>query len=175
MPNDTKKPSQNDQDVGWVPPKDDPAWKKIELYGKPPKMPSVPDWDELNPKVDGMTIVFVPADNLLKVLCGGLVYEINVDNLYPPIPEPEKPPADPCDPRKDGERKYRAEVKDIKYTAYFRQTKCLLQINCVVEYWIVYKTVRCDTSLKKWRPKGQPDPDGFYKTRASYFTCPCRD
>jgi len=173
MSDDTKKPTQNDVDKGWKPaPGEEAKWKEIVLSGTPKKKPGVEGWDELDPAIDGMVVMYEWATGLLKVACGGIKYEINFENCWPPLPAAEPAPG-ACDPRKDTERSYIAEVKDVKYWAYFRQTKCVLQINCAFEYWIVTKTVRCDKSLRKWRPKGQAKESGLYKTRASYFTCPC--
>jgi hypothetical protein len=172
VPDDTKKPKQNDQDVGWAAPKDDPSWKPIELYGKPPTRPNVQGWYELNPETNGITVTYGESDNLLKVMCGGIAYEINWDNLWPTLPVPTPPPV-ACDPRKDRKMTYLHAIKDVKYKAYVRRTKCLLQVNCVIEYWTVTRTLRCDKSLKKWKQDGADDPDGLYKTRANFFTCPC--
>jgi hypothetical protein len=107
-------------------------------------------------------------------MCGGITYETNFDNLWPPLPAAEKAPSGACKPKEDTEMTYIAEVKDIKYKAWYRQTKCLLQINCVLTYTLVKKTMRCDRSLKKWVAKpGNPTEQDVAKTRANYFTCPC--
>ena len=178
MPDDVKKPSQTDSDRGWGP-GDSPDWHEIELYGNngvPRNRPNIMEWDELDPKTNGITITHQDSTNLLKVMCGGLVYEINFDNLYPPLPAAQKAPAGACVPPRKGqlEQSYIAEVKDVEYAAWYRQTKCLFQINCRLSYTLVKKTMRCDHSLKKWVAKpGKAETQDVVKTRANFFTCAC--
>ena len=95
MADDTKKPSQTDADKNWSPhePKD---WNEMELYGNngvPRNRPNIMEWDELEPKTNGMTITHQDSTNLFKVMCGGITYETNFDNLWPPLPAAEKAPS----------------------------------------------------------------------------------
>jgi hypothetical protein len=171
MPDSPLKPTQNDAEVGFIRPEDDPQWQELPLSQTPPYWPQLPEWDDLNPRIDGMVVTFAAGD-LLKVMCGGLVYEINWANLWPPTPVADPAPG-ACDPRRDTTMRYIHRIVDIEWRAHVRQTPCVLQINCVLAYTIVEKTMKCNRALKRWRQQGNDHTYTRFRTRANFFTCPC--
>jgi hypothetical protein len=175
MPDEAKKPDQTDENEFFTPGGDE-DWKQIDVYGNngaTRNRPNTFDWDPLKPKVHGgMVITFKESTNILKVMCGGIKYEINWDNMWPELPTAEKP-GGACDPEKDKPYTAIIKVSKVEYQIYVRQTACVLQINCSISYTLTTKKGRCDHSLKKWVFEGKEESTEVGKTRANIFTCPC--
>ena len=173
MGNNTQQPKQINEDENWSP-MGNPGWSEIGLYGNkgvPRNRPNVKDWDPLNPKTNGMTITHQDSTNQFCVMCGGITYELNWDDMWPPVPSVQKAPTGEC-VYKD-KREIIESVTNVKYKAYLRQTDCLLQINCVLTYTLKMRDYTCSGDGPYWH-KGNPKPVDVSKTRASYFTCKCK-
>jgi hypothetical protein len=167
------QPKQINEDENWSP-SGDPDWSKIDLYGNKGKTrnrPNKKEWDPLKPKTNGMTITHQDSTNQFCVMCGGITYEINWDDMWPPLPSVEKPPTGEC-VWKDV-RNIIVGVSNVKYNCYMMQTKCLLQINCVLTYTLKKRDYTCSGDPQYWH-QGIAYTQDISKTRASFFTCPCK-
>jgi len=178
VPDNPKLPTQTDEDEDWSP-KGDPDWHEIDVYGnngKTRNRPNKMEWDPLKPKTNGMIITHQDSTNLFRVMCGGMTYEINWDNCWPPLPVPvdkKSLPTGSCEPYK-AKQTVVTGVSDVKYNIYYNQGKCSLQINCVMNYTVTKIDFSCTGDPQYWH-KGIAYKQNVSKTRANYFTCPCGD
>lgn len=169
MPDDAKKPSQTDLFHPWKPKQGDKS-KKITMGGK--GAPLENDWDPEGPDTSqSMVVIYDENTNHYKVSCGGVNFDINWDDMFPPPPPKDAFDVN-CDPEKDTDHTFITDIKDVSREVYIIQNACTLLVYCVIKYIEVLTTFHCDKDLKKWKkPKVLTSESG--RTRLNVFTCPC--
>jgi len=168
MPDDAKKPSQTDLYHPWKPKKGDKS-KKVEVGGS--GQPKDDDWDPESPDTShGMVIIYDKDTNHFKLSCGGINFDLNWDDMFPPIPTKDNF-TPKCDPEVDKDKTF-TDYQDDTREVYIIQNDCSLLVYCVVKYMVVDTTYHCDKSLGKWvKPHETKYESG--RTRLNVFTCPC--
>jgi len=163
-------PPKNTLPEGWVElPYDDEGEFPARSDGANP-------WDPFNPKIGahGRVITLDHVKKLLRVCCGGIVWEVDWDDICQPLP-PDKPTPEPpsgC----DANTHFTTKVYEVlqKHT-YQRETECVVQITCVKKYKLTEQLYVCNRAFvhNTWAALDNPKTQELYAVRTTIFTCPC--
>jgi hypothetical protein len=169
-----KKPEQTapKDGSGWKP-KDSKKWTKHDAPPDPKgSIPDMDDWDPNDPKINhGRVVTFDIDTRVFKVMCCGMTYQINWDDLFAKAPKNSAIPAR-CE-KPDTYQEYLTDVWDENNYFWMEETPCVLILNCFITWQEKWTKYRC-TSKHVWEKTATDRTVEMCLMVTNTFTC-CSD